>query len=510
MPATAAKAYSYLRFSTPEQSEGDSFRRQTQMAVTYAAANGLTLDTELTFQDLGVSAYRGKNAEAGRLSEFLEAVRCGLVPRGSTLLVENLDRISRATARKALRVLESIVEEHITVVTLSDGRVYTAEGLDGNPIDLLVSILTFMRANEESEQKSRRVKESWAARRALGAAYKNAKMAPLWITLDKAKDAWVVDKAKAKVVLRVFKEYLEGVGCDTIARHLNEDCVPVFGASSMWRRMDISNIVKNPACIGTYVPTVMEHVDGKTTRKALEPIPNYLPAIVPEDTWRKAQASRTGTAAPRACSVGLQNLFAGLLRCAACGSALHSQSRSLVHGQPYRYLVCARARYGAGCVYKRVRYERLESAFLTNVDHFFAEAPHSGAAGEALDKELQEHRATYGATLETIRTLGESLKLRPSSTLGALLQEAEGEKLRLEERMREIMAQYQVVSTPLVDKRLAELKGALREPRIDYAAANVLMRSVFSSVVVQAAEGVAEFVWRHGGETKVVFAFSAA
>src|SRR4051812_17590900 len=101
------RAYSYLRFSTPEQQKGDSFRRQSSMAASYAAHHGLELDEHLTFHDLGRSAFRGQNlAEAGRLGDFLEAVRSGLVPSGSVLLVEQLDRISRQAARKALRVLE--------------------------------------------------------------------------------------------------------------------------------------------------------------------------------------------------------------------------------------------------------------------------------------------------------------------------------------------------------------------------------------------------------------------
>jgi DNA invertase Pin-like site-specific DNA recombinase len=37
-------AYSYLRFSTPEQMQGDSFRRQTEAAKVYAERHGLTLE----------------------------------------------------------------------------------------------------------------------------------------------------------------------------------------------------------------------------------------------------------------------------------------------------------------------------------------------------------------------------------------------------------------------------------------------------------------------------------
>jgi hypothetical protein len=52
MPAGKPKAYSYLRFSTPDQAKGDSYRRQTEAANDYARANNLELDSELTFADL--------------------------------------------------------------------------------------------------------------------------------------------------------------------------------------------------------------------------------------------------------------------------------------------------------------------------------------------------------------------------------------------------------------------------------------------------------------------------
>src|SRR6266566_5250023 len=127
MMAAKAKprAYSYIRFSTPEQAMGDSRRRQTEAAEKYATAHELVLDDKLTFHDLGVSAYKGANVETGQLGAFLEAVRTGLVKEGSYLLVESLDRISRKKARHAVRVLESLCDSGITVVTLSDGQEYT-------------------------------------------------------------------------------------------------------------------------------------------------------------------------------------------------------------------------------------------------------------------------------------------------------------------------------------------------------------------------------------------------
>ncbi len=48
------------------------------------------MDTELTFEDLGKSAYRGANVMDGALGQFIEAVDSGQVKKGSYLLVENL------------------------------------------------------------------------------------------------------------------------------------------------------------------------------------------------------------------------------------------------------------------------------------------------------------------------------------------------------------------------------------------------------------------------------------
>jgi len=40
-------AVSYIRFSTPKQSLGDSLRRQLEHTRAYCAAHGLTLDEDL-------------------------------------------------------------------------------------------------------------------------------------------------------------------------------------------------------------------------------------------------------------------------------------------------------------------------------------------------------------------------------------------------------------------------------------------------------------------------------
>ena len=158
-------AYSYLRFSTPEQAMGDSRRRQISLAESYAKPNGLLLDIGLNFRDLGISAFRGKNAKEGGLRSFLDAVEHGLVPSNSYLLVESLDRLSRDRILEAQALFLQIVSAGVTIVTLVDQRSYSVDSLNANPTDLIISLVYMMRANEESTTKSTRIKAAYAARR---------------------------------------------------------------------------------------------------------------------------------------------------------------------------------------------------------------------------------------------------------------------------------------------------------------------------------------------------------
>jgi len=93
-------AYSYLRFSTPEQAGGDSHRRQLDLARTYAARHGLLLDAGLSFRDLGMSAFHGRNVREGALRAFLAAVELG--GTAARLGVVTLSGLIRSEARLVL------------------------------------------------------------------------------------------------------------------------------------------------------------------------------------------------------------------------------------------------------------------------------------------------------------------------------------------------------------------------------------------------------------------------
>jgi len=65
-------------------------------AAQRAQEHGLRLDESLSLRDEGLSAYHQRHIKSGALGTFLAAAEHGRTPAGSMLVVEGLDRLSRA------------------------------------------------------------------------------------------------------------------------------------------------------------------------------------------------------------------------------------------------------------------------------------------------------------------------------------------------------------------------------------------------------------------------------
>jgi DNA invertase Pin-like site-specific DNA recombinase len=355
--STRKKAFSYLRFSSPEQAKGDSFRRQN--------AHALDLDDTITFHDLGVSAYRGVNSETGQLGTLLNAVQTGVIPKSSIILVESLDRISRQAARKALRAIESIVESGVSVVTLSDKREYTIESLDNDPINLLMALLTFIRANEESAIKSQRIAAAWTEKRKFALEKPMTARSPTWINLSNDRHCFELNTKYAIIVQRIFAAALEGRSVYSITRSLNEDQVPTLSGggrrAEYWQTTSVSTLLQNRAVTGTLVPHIQRVINGGMIRSELAPIRNYYPSIVSEadfDCVQKNRSKRYNFLKGVNKDTPVANILARLSRCSSCGSALVFNS----HAGPTRYMLCKRVSLKAGCHFRTVRYNEIENS----------------------------------------------------------------------------------------------------------------------------------------------------
>lgn len=500
------KAFSYIRFSTPEQERGDSLRRQTEAAARYAALHGLQLDDSLTFRDLGVSAYTGANEETGRLGEFLAAIHHGDIPRGSYLLVESLDRLSRQKPRKAVKVLERICEAGITVVTLDDQREYTEETLDEDPLALMVALLVASRAHEESAKKARRLGAAWANKRSEATAKKKplTSLCPGWLQMNAARDGFDIVPDRAAVVRRLFDKTLEGIGQHSLAQALNREEVPVFGRGAMWHRSYINKILSDEATIGRFTPHRIERLEGKKVRVPTETIEGYFPAVVDRETFERVGAMIGGR--PKSSRAPVANLLAGLARCPVCDATMTRINKGAGPKQGKPYLVCTRAKVGAGCTYRQVRLEYIEHAIYHHAEELLGGLPSPNARLHATWEELLVQR---DVTLDEIDRLVEAVaKSGQSTALLSRLRKAELQRDDVLERLNIVEGQIADTLTNRVLDTVKELIARVHQDMPDAGAINATMRQLFSKVVIDYRDGNLGFHWRHaeGEMTEIVFA----
>ena len=105
-PPTASQAYIYIRLSSQAQAWGDGERRQHDAAVRFVETHSLPVAE--TMQDIGVSAFRGDNAQTGELGRFLQRIENGEIQPGSLLVAESLGRLTRNRGNQALMLLLNV------------------------------------------------------------------------------------------------------------------------------------------------------------------------------------------------------------------------------------------------------------------------------------------------------------------------------------------------------------------------------------------------------------------
>lgn len=501
---TRPKAYSYVRFSTPEQIKGDSFRRQIEAAEQYAAVHGLEMDTKFTFHDLGMSAWQGRNKTDGMLGEFLTFVRTGDIARGSYLLVENLDRVSRENALDALDTLKDIAKEGVAVVTLNDGREYTHESLRRNPIDLMVAVMMFMRANEESETKARRLREAWGAKRKAAGIKPLSALSPGWVRLRDDGSGFDLIPERAAVVQRVFEMTLAGSGQHSIAETLNRDSVPVFGRGKMWHRSYVKKMLESPAVVGRFTPHRVERIDGKKVRMATDTIEGYFPAVIDHETFEKVAAFSNGRGATSKGSMA--NILSGLAKCPKCGATMTRVNKGAGKKGGRPYLVCTVAKAGAGCEYRQVRLEDVEEAIVRNAAEFYdMPSPDEGleADWQRLRNADEGHSYEIDNIMEAIKAHGYSAALLDS------LRQVEADREEIRRQLAEAGKMATDAMTNRSQQTVERLVDGLRSEPRDGPSINAIMRQLFDKVTMDWREGKLWFYWKHapGEVTGIMYAW---
>ena len=398
-------AYSYIRFSSEKQSKGDSIRRQEELVKKFIEENpdlGLELDSELTLRDEGLSAYKGLHARKGALGVFIRLVEDDKIARGSYLLVENFDRLSRQEIMTALAQFQTLIDNDIVVVTLSDKRLYSKESLNKEPMSLMFSIMSMARAYEESQTKSIRIRAAW------GNKFKNlkngsqlTKRVPFWINPDDKNKAI---KDKVQIVKKIFQLSAVGNGAMKIASLLNEEKIPTPSSrSSAWAISSVKKVLASEAVMGVLVTSDGQRHEG------------YFPVIINSRVWEKTRI--LGKSSSGARSKVETHPLSGLCYCAVCGArAQRSGKTGRVRKDGtknhWKTLVCANSlNKGSGCEYRSISYDLILDTVKSTIFQTQYIEP-----DDEIGKELHDLEWGLSAAEDIYQELRELIKANKNNT----------------------------------------------------------------------------------------------
>jgi hypothetical protein len=201
----------------------------------------------------------------------------------------------------------------------------------------------------------------------------------------------------------------------------------------------------------------------------------------------------------------VSNVLGGIARCPLCGGTMTRVTKGRRGGKPY--LVCSAAKEGAGCEYHAVHYDDIEQCLVERREQIVATCP-AGAGGE-IDDQLQDIEGQIRGTEEGLERLLDAIQAGRTSALVHRVREVESELEQLRRREGELQHRKAATQGPMLARRLEELSGALAELAEDRTTANVLLRGLLSSAVVDWRRGSLCLQWKHGGESELQYGWPA-
>ena len=307
----------YCRVSTEQEEQLGSFANQITYYTEYI--NGKE-EYQLAgiFSDEGISGT-GTRKRAGFRS-MIAACEAGKV---DLVLTKSISRFARNT-RDCLHYARHLKSLGIPVIFEKEG-INTMEASG----ELLFTILSSL-AQEESRNISENTRWGIRSRFQQGIPHINT-TGFLGYDKDEAGHL-IVNQEQAKVVRRIFQDFLEGWQPSEIARKLNAEKVPGVHGEPHWAAVSVLRILRNEKYKGDllmqkyyvrdFLTRELERNDGRLTQYYIE---NNHEAIVERQLWEAAQLEQKRVEAfkkthqIRELGSGSLEPFYGKIFCSQCG-----------------------------------------------------------------------------------------------------------------------------------------------------------------------------------------------
>ena len=320
------QAFPYIRFSSKQQELGDSVKRQMEVAERWCNVSNITLSS-LTFEDLGVSAFK-EGGKRPALADMVDCIKREVIPKGSYILLENSDRLSRRGFKVALDIVHDIVQLDVYLVTLSTGQVFNKHNIT-ELSSMLPLLLDADRGRAESERKSILVK---SAKRAMRENRVIKGRVPFWITI---KDGAASLNDRAPIVRKIIELKQSGYSAQRTAKWLNLNNM-LSARGGEWSSVSITSVLANKLLYGC--KEYSHAIDGRLT--PVEEVMGWCEAICSRRTWLSLQAKRRVKG-----ELSRKGKFTSLLRCPDCGGTMQAKNQNF-NGTLYLYRRCSMSSEG--------------------------------------------------------------------------------------------------------------------------------------------------------------------
>lgn len=308
----------YARVSTDKEAQGDSLENQTIYYRNLIEANPEYEYTGI-FADQGITGTKDERPE---FQKMLTLARAGEI---DLILTKSISRFARNT----IIVLELARElKELGVEIFFEKENISSTSGDG---ELMLTVLSSF-AQEESKNASENIK--WRYRRKFEQG-ELAVNATRFLGYDKnQRGELVINPVQAKVVERIFADYISGKGSFVIAKELNAEGVSTV-AGGKWHSGTVLNILKNEKYKGDAKLQKTYSKDHLSKKKCVNHgevesfyIENNHPPIVSQEIWNEAQllirqrAEAKGNLKARQTAYQNRYPLTGMLLCSKCGAPL--------------------------------------------------------------------------------------------------------------------------------------------------------------------------------------------
>ena len=271
----------YCRVSTEQEEQENSFRNQVEYYTRYIEEHP---EYELVdiYADEGISGTSTKKREDfKRMIADCEAHKIDMV------ITKSISRFARNT--------QDCLENYRKLKNLGIIVVFEKENISSADTtgELLLTILSSL-AQDESRNISENTKWGIRSKFQKGIPHINAKR---FMGFDQDSEGkLIVNEEEAKLVRRIYREFLEGYPCRAIASRLNAEGVPGVNGEPRWLNATIAAMLKNEKYMGDsllqktftsdFLSRKMVKNEGQVTQYYVK---DSHPAIISREDWNAVQ-----------------------------------------------------------------------------------------------------------------------------------------------------------------------------------------------------------------------------